>query len=94
MGGNKVHPEQVERVLLGFPGVRMARVTSRRSAVTGALVQAEVVTDPACAADPDAWRKSLVAHCRAMLEPYQVPAVVRLVPNLAVSDSGKLKRED
>lgn len=94
VGGNKVHPEQVERVLLSFPGVRLARASARRSSLIGSLVQAEVVVDGDRLAEPELLRSELIAHCRAQLEPYQVPAFVKFVTSIELTDTGKLKRED
>lgn len=93
VGGNKVHPEQVEAFLLGCDGVRLARVSGRDSPITGSLVQAEVVVDPALATDPDRSRRSILNRCREGLEPWAVPAILNLVPSLDLTDSGKLKRE-
>ncbi len=43
VGGNKLHPEEVERVLLDHPAVRFARISGMKSPVTGQIVRAEVV---------------------------------------------------
>ena len=64
VGGNKVHPEEVEDFLLGCAGVQFARVTGRKSPFTGELVQAEVVPEPTHRVDPDEFRKDLLARCR------------------------------
>jgi len=89
-----VHPEEVEGCLLGCEGVQFARVTRRKSPFTGELVQAEVVPQPNCSLGPEELKKTLIAHCRAELAPYKVPAVVKLVPELEATASGKLKRAE
>ena len=94
VGGNKVHPEEVEGCLLGCEGVQFAWVTRRKSPFTGELVQAEVVPQPNCSLGPEELKKTLIAHCRAELAPYKVPAVVKLVPELEATASGKLKRAE
>src|SRR5436189_357250 len=50
VGGLKVHPEEVEAVINGHPHVRMSLVRTRKNALTGALVVADVVLK--AAADP------------------------------------------
>ncbi len=92
VGGNKVHPEEVEGFLLGCEGVQMARVSARKSPFTGQLVQAEVVPDPAVAMDRELWQRQLLAACRAALAPYKVPAVLRVVDGIEATATGKLKR--
>jgi acyl-coenzyme A synthetase/AMP-(fatty) acid ligase len=93
VGGQKVHPEEVEAVINGHAGVRMSRVSARRNPITGALVVAEVVLD-AAAGDRacDATKQAILADCRAALPPHKVPATIRFVDALAVLPSGKLAR--
>ncbi len=43
VGGQKVHPEEVEAVINSHPSVEMARAKARRNPFTGAVVVAEVV---------------------------------------------------
>ncbi|GGE32476.1 hypothetical protein GCM10007276_07170 [Agaricicola taiwanensis] len=43
IGGNKLFPEEVERMLVTHPEVRLARVSARPNPITGAVVVAEVV---------------------------------------------------
>ncbi len=92
VGGNKVHPEEVENFLLGCDGVRFARVTGRKSPFAGELVQAEVVPESTNMSDPDAFKKALLVRCRAVLEPYKVPAIVKLVEDIEATAAGKMTR--
>ncbi len=89
VGGQKVHPEEVEAALHAHPAVLAARVRARLSPITGALVAADVVvSDPA----DGGVRDGILATCRARLPPYKVPALLRIVPALDVLPSGKLAR--
>jgi acyl-coenzyme A synthetase/AMP-(fatty) acid ligase len=97
VGGLKVHPEEVEAVINAHPWVRMSLVRARRNAITGAIVTAEVViaasgagrgTAPAA----DVLKRELTDRCRRALAPHKVPAMIRIVPMLEVSASGKLVR--
>jgi acyl-coenzyme A synthetase/AMP-(fatty) acid ligase len=97
VGGLKVHPEEVEAVINAHPWVHMSLVRSRRNAITGAIVTAEVViaaagagrgTPPAA----EVLRRELTDRCRRSLAPHKVPAMIRIVPTLEVSASGKLVR--
>lgn len=90
VGGNKVHPEEVETVLLEVDGVRAARVSAKKSAITGALVQAEVVAEPP---DEKAFVASLESHCRSRLSPFKVPALIRVVKDLKTNSMGKITRD-
>ena len=96
VGGQKVHPEEVEAVLNRHPDVHMSLVWPKKSPITGALVVADIVlrTTPATrtaddTADP---RAEILRFCRAALPAYKVPVLLNVVSSLAVSASGKLAR--
>ena len=90
VGGNKVHPEEVERVLLECPIVRSALVSAKKSAFTGSLIQAKVVLKDALAKETAV--KQIQDFCRQHLEPYKVPAIVEVVAELETNTMGKVKR--
>lgn len=93
VGGQKVHPEEVEAVINRVPAVQMARVRAQRSPITGALVVADIVVKPSAAHEPfDAIKAAIVAACRAALPAHKVPAMLRAVPSLDIAASGKLVR--
>ena len=97
VGGLKVHPEEVEAVINAHPWVRMSLVKARHNAITGSIVTAEVVlaeqaqgagTRPAAGV----LTRELTESCRRSLAPHKVPTMIRIVPALEVSASGKLVR--
>ena len=97
VGGLKVHPEEVEAVINAHPWVRMSLVKARRSPITGAVVTAEVVLDDSAAEGSrrppdDTITNDIIERCRRILPSHKVPAMVRIVPALKVSASGKLVR--
>jgi len=97
VGGLKVHPEEVEAVINAHPWVRMSLVRARRNAITGAIVTAEVVLSPGGGGRGvppavDVLTRELTDRCRRSLAPHKVPAMIRIVPALEVSASGKLVR--
>jgi acyl-coenzyme A synthetase/AMP-(fatty) acid ligase len=89
VGGNKVHPEEVERAILSHPHVAMARVYPRFNPITGALVAADVMaTEDA----PETLRTDLIRFLRGRLEKHAVPAVLRLTRDFVVNAAGKVER--
>jgi acyl-coenzyme A synthetase/AMP-(fatty) acid ligase len=91
IGGQKVHPEEIEAVINRHPGVRMSLVKARKNPITGAVVVADVVMN-AKAADAEAVKREILDACRVTLARYKVPASIRLVPAIEVGASGKLAR--
>ncbi len=91
VGGNKVHPEAVERVLLEHAGVAMARVYARANPIAGALVMADIVAG-AGYEDAAALTQSVLRHCEARLDRHQRPAMLRVVERIGATAAGKMSR--
>ena len=91
VGGVKVHPEEVETALNAHAAVRASRVFARKSPITGALVFAEVVLRDGGQGDA-ASEREILAACSARLAPHMVPAGLRFVADLPMTDGGKLAR--
>ena len=99
VGGLKVHPEEVEAVINAHARVRMSLVKARKSPITGAIVAADIVLsddagEPGQGASAEMLRREIADLCRRALAAHKVPAVIRFVPTLDVSPSGKLVRPD
>lgn len=97
VGGLKVHPEEVEAVINRHPAVEMSLVQRKKSSISGALVVASVVlkagAEPAIR-DIGGVQREILLLCRDTLSPHKVPAAVKIVPSLALAESGKLMRRD
>jgi acyl-coenzyme A synthetase/AMP-(fatty) acid ligase len=91
VGGSKVHPEEVETALNAHATVRASRVFARTSPITGALVYADVVLRDGCLPDA-ASENEILGACRATLPAYMVPARLRFVADLPMTEGGKLAR--
>jgi acyl-CoA synthetase (AMP-forming)/AMP-acid ligase II len=93
VGGQKVHPEEVEAVINRHPGVQLALVRARKNPITGAIVVADIVVKPGAAnAAPEALKREILDICREALPAHKVPAAIRVVPSLNVTAAGKLDR--
>lgn len=76
VGGEKVHPAEVENILLGADNILDATVAARSSPVMGSVVVATVSLVEA--EDLGALRRRLDRFCRDRLAPYKVPALFRI----------------
>jgi acyl-CoA synthetase (AMP-forming)/AMP-acid ligase II len=91
IGGNKLHPQEVEAVLLGSPEVAAARIFARPNPITGQIVVAEIVpTQPG--QDATLLKQHLRQHCATRLKRWQMPAVISIVPDLSMTAGQKLTR--
>lgn len=91
VGGVKIYPETVERTVLEVPGVKLVQIYAKKSPIAGALVVADVLPDPGL--DPKQLKNDILNHCRSRLEREAVPAIIRLVDDMAVNAAGKLVRQ-
>lgn len=92
VGGNKVHPEVVEEALLSHPIVDMAKVYSKKNPIMGSLVVADIVVK-----DKERESKDVANEVKRFLsdklEPFMVPAMVKVVDSFDVNPAGKLVRK-
>jgi acyl-CoA synthetase (AMP-forming)/AMP-acid ligase II len=93
IGGQKVHPEEIEAIINRHPQVRMSLVRGKRSPITGAIVTADVVLESGGeSGGVDRVKDDILTLCRDALPLYKVPASISIVPALDVAASGKLLR--
>lgn len=88
VGGSKVVPEEVERVLLSVAGVKHARVFGKANPLTGNIVAAEIVLS---GATPETVRPMIQASL-ASLERYKQPRILTFVERIDQSETGKVSR--
>jgi long-chain acyl-CoA synthetase len=84
--GFNVYPSEIETVLYMHPAVRLAAAIGAPHPYHGEIVRAYVVLKPGVPAAP----ADLIAHCRAQLAPYKVPAQVDVRDDLPMSAVGKI----
>lgn len=90
VGGNKVHPEYIEQILLQIKGVQQARVYGKSSSILGQLVVADLVA--AEGFQPHNLQKSIVEHCQKQLQRYQIPTRLNWVTAISTESTGKISR--
>ena len=96
VGGLKVHPEEVETVIARHPEVQVCLVHAKKSPITGALVVANVVPNLSSmpeGVDKQRLERDILQFCRETLPAHKVPATIKLVPELPISESGKVMRQ-
>jgi acyl-CoA synthetase (AMP-forming)/AMP-acid ligase II len=77
VGGEKVHPAEVESIVLTMDNIRDATIFGRPNPVTGQVVCARVsLIRPEATADV---RQRLRKHCGSQLAPFKIPALVEVV---------------
>jgi len=91
VGGNKVQPEEVEAKLLSTGLLSAAYVYAIKNPMMGSLVCADVVLNDEDIDEKEA-KLILLKHCREQMESFKVPAIIKFVKELQMTQSGKIKR--
>jgi acyl-CoA synthetase (AMP-forming)/AMP-acid ligase II len=77
VGGQKVHPTEIENVLLELENVKDVTVQGRPNPVTGEVVAAKITT--LVPENAEALKRRVRLLCQARLERYKMPAVIEVV---------------
>jgi acyl-coenzyme A synthetase/AMP-(fatty) acid ligase len=91
VGGNKVHPERVEQVLLQCADISQAKVYAKKSALLGELVVADVMINDA--AVEQEVKQQVLKMCKKQLQRFEIPTKINIVKNIDHDPSGKLNRK-
>ncbi|MDW8069109.1 MAG: class I adenylate-forming enzyme family protein [Anaerolineae bacterium] len=84
-GGRNIYPEEIERHLVAHPAIREAAVVGVPGRFGDEEVWAFVIPEPGHPLTAQEVRE----FCRGVLEPYQVPQVVRVVEDFPRASTGK-----
>lgn len=90
VAGNKVNPEDVEKVLMAFPGVKEVMVTGIPNHVYGEIVKAVIVTEGDVSIDETA----LLKHCQGKIADFKIPRIIEYSSALLRTTTGKIKRNN
>ncbi|HEX3393090.1 MAG TPA: AMP-binding protein [Acidimicrobiales bacterium] len=92
-GGEKVHPREIEDVLLGDPRVMAAVVVPRGHPTLGEEAVAHVLAGPG-GSDPAGLAAALADRCRRQLGQSRRPAEITVVDTLPAGPTGKIRRAE
>lgn len=87
VSGEKVSPEEIEAVVRPLEGIIDAAAVGAPDNLLGQVVQLFIVVNQ----QPFSLERVLTA-CRASLEPYKVPRMIKIVDRIPKTESGKIMR--
>jgi fatty-acyl-CoA synthase len=88
VGGNNVHPADIERVLMSHPGIKQAHVVARPDDRLGEVAVAFVERVDGA----QVQAAEIIAHCREQLASFKVPRDVVFVTEWPSTPTGKVQR--
>jgi len=90
VGGNKVNPHEIEKLLVSLEGILDARVYGRKNSVTGNIVCCEVVRSSGEAIMP----KDIHQRLEKLVEPLMIPRIFEFVDSIDKTPTGKKSRAE
>ncbi|MEK4711615.1 ANL family adenylate-forming protein [Sporosarcina sp. FSL K6-5500] len=90
IGGYKVNPLEVEKVLIQVPGIKDILVKGKKNSVTGEIVIADVIKDEEV--DDKELKKLIKQFASAQLQEWKVPRIIKFVDELPMTRTGKKVR--
>nr|WP_321500379.1 AMP-binding protein [uncultured Dethiosulfovibrio sp.] len=87
VGGFNVYPQEVENVLVSFPGVKEAAVVGCSNSMSGQVPLGYVIAE-----GEDISSSDLIAYCKERLAHYKVPRKIHFVQDLPRNSLGKVLR--
>lgn len=88
VSGNKVFPNEVEDIINLFPGIIRSRVYGQQHPLLGEVVAADIMLQNATGFNEE----ELIRHCHKMLSSFKVPHRIKIVDEIEMTGSGKVKR--
>jgi acyl-CoA synthetase (AMP-forming)/AMP-acid ligase II len=88
IGGNKIHPEEVEEVIRNFPTTLEVKIYGKPSSILGQLLVAEIVLK----SDQTNAVHDLKTFCSKRLPNWKVPSIFKIVSYMELSSTGKIQR--
>ena len=83
VGGQKVHPSEIEQVIAEMEDVDACFVFGKPAAITGNVVACRIVTKTDM--DVRSWKRRIRKHCQSRLAGWKIPAVVELSKELSLT---------
>ena len=88
IGGQKVHPVEIEAIIEQVPEVDACRVYAESGPITGSIIACEITTQST--EDLHTWKRRIRKHCRVYLADWKIPSHLKL--NNSINVSNRLKR--
>ena len=87
MGGQKVHPSEVEAILNEIEEIEAVIIYGMKDPITGSTVACEIVVGSN--ESSRAWKRKIRNHCRGKLAPWKIPTSVKIVESISVKKKKK-----
>jgi len=83
VGGQKVHPAEIEAVIHAIPGVEACQVSGQPDPITGNAIACQIISQ----SDDNVrtWKRRIRTHCRGKLASWKIPSHISTAKSLKMS---------
>jgi len=89
VGGQKVYPSEVEKVLCQHPSISDAAVYGKPESLLGEQVCTSIILEP----NENISRKNIIDFCRQRLADYKIPVIIEFANSIPKGRTGKILRK-
>jgi long-chain acyl-CoA synthetase len=89
ISGIKIFPEEIEAVLETIPEIKLARISSSPHNLLGQVIEGEIVLHEGATIDIE----EVLTYCRKRLSNFKAPQRLKIVSELPLTNTGKLRRD-
>lgn len=90
VGGYKVNPREVEKIIKHIEGVVDAKVYGRKNSVLGYVIATDIIEQ--AGVDKKELKKFITNKCKELLQDFKVPRIIKYVESFEMTRTGKIKR--
>jgi acyl-coenzyme A synthetase/AMP-(fatty) acid ligase len=87
VGGYKVNPADIEKVINQYPKVNASKVYGKKNSVLGNILAADIACVPG-----EVLEKELRSYLKNYLQSFKIPRIINIVSSIEMTRTGKLKR--
>jgi acyl-CoA synthetase (AMP-forming)/AMP-acid ligase II len=88
VGGQKVHPAEIEAVLSELPEIEACHVYAVPDPITGSAIACEIVSHTEH--EQRTWKRTIRNYCRGKIAPWKIPSQLKVTDQLDMT--GRLKK--
>ena len=92
VGGVKVHPIEVEEIILKVQGVKLVKVYGKKNPITGKIVAADIIIDDRF--NPEEVKSEILNNCKKYLSRYKIPRIINIKNDIDISNFKIIRREE
>lgn len=91
VGGYKVNPQEVEKMIQNVQGVKDVIVFGRKNSLMGSIIVAKVVKEEGF--DQSDLKLSIIKFLKEFLQEFKIPRMIKFVDKLELTRTGKVKKQ-